>query len=423
MHLTILTLGTRGDVQPYIALGQGLQRAGHAVPVATHAPFEANIRHHGLDFCPVRGDPRQTLATAAAQAFFHAGHNPWPTLRRFARLVAPGVHKALADCWQACQGTDAILASVLAFYAAAAIAEKSGRPAVAAYLQPMTATRHFPSYFFPDLPPGVRVGRGAYNRLTYLLEGLLAWHFLRGPINAARHAVLGLPPTPSLGPWRRRWRPREPVLYGYSPAVLAKPPDWDANIEVTGYWVLPRPADWQPPAALVEFLAAGPPPVYVGFGSAHYRQAEALTALVVQALRRAGQRGILLTGWGGLGRAVSEDTFSIEAVPHDWLFPQVAAVVHHGGAGTTATGLRAGVPSILIPATGGQPFWGRRVFTLGVGPKPIPLPQLSGERLAAAIHVAVTDPAMRARAAALGARLRGEDGVARAVEALPRYVP
>jgi UDP:flavonoid glycosyltransferase YjiC (YdhE family) len=167
----------------------------------------------------------------------------------------------------------------------------------------------------------------------------------------------------------------------------------------------------------VDFLQSGPPPVYIGFGSMAGRDPERRAEIALEALKRSGQRGVLLTGWGGLQpRDLPDDVYAVDSVPHDWLFPQMAAVVHHGGAGTTAAGLRAGTPTVIVPFFGDQPFWGRRVAELGVGPAPIPQKQLSVERLAAAIRTAAGDPAMRARAQELGRRIRQEDGVARAVE-------
>jgi sterol 3beta-glucosyltransferase len=187
-------------------------------------------------------------------------------------------------------------------------------------------------------------------------------------------------------------RQRYPVLYGYSPAVLPKPEDWDDSLHVTGYWFLDSPSDWQPPAALVDFLKAGPPPVYAGFGSMAGSDPDALSAMVVEALARVKQRGILASGWGGLAHAnLPDHVIAVESVPHDWLFPQMAAVVHHGGAGTTATGLRVGVPSIVVPFLADQFFWGQRVAQLGVGSNPIPRQQLTVQRLAAAIDGVVND--------------------------------
>jgi UDP:flavonoid glycosyltransferase YjiC (YdhE family) len=206
------------------------------------------------------------------------------------------------------------------------------------------------------------------------------------------------------------------VLYGYSPHVIPPPPDWGADTHVTGYWFLDPPSGWTPPPALHEFLAAGPPPVYVGFGSMSSRNPQATAKLVLDALGAAGQRAVLLAGWSGLRPAdLPDSVLMVDSVPFAWLFPRMAAVVHHGGAGTTAAGLRAGVPSIVVPFFGDQPYWGRRVAELGVGPAPIPRKRLTVEVLAGAIDRAVTDPVLRRRAAELGVRIRVEDGVARAV--------
>jgi len=214
-----------------------------------------------------------------------------------------------------------------------------------------------------------------------------------------------------------------PRLYSYSPLVIPKPADWDAHAHVTGYRFLDHSPDWQPPAALLDFLAAGPPPVYVGFGSLMPAHAERTTALVLEALRRSGQRGLLAQGWGALQQSdLPDDVLMLQAAPHDWLFPRMRAVVHHGGAGTTAAGLRAGVPSIVVPFGADQPFWGGRVHHLGVGPRPIAYKNLTVQRLAEAIHIATSDQALRQRAAALGEQLRSEDGVAQAIKIVEQYL-
>jgi UDP:flavonoid glycosyltransferase YjiC (YdhE family) len=208
-----------------------------------------------------------------------------------------------------------------------------------------------------------------------------------------------------------------PILYGFSPSVIAPPPDWRGNVHVTGYWYLEAAPDWTPSPALIDFLNSGPPPVYIGFGSMSNRNPEEMAGLVIEALKRSKQRGILLSGWSGLRSSDLPDSMlMLDSVPHSWLFEHVAAVVHHGGAGTTAAGLRAGAPSVIIPFFGDQPFWGRRVAQLGVGPEPIPRKRLTVDRLTHAIQRAVTDKHMCSNAARLGARIRGEDGVARAVE-------
>jgi UDP:flavonoid glycosyltransferase YjiC (YdhE family) len=242
------------------------------------------------------------------------------------------------------------------------------------------------------------------------------WQGFRSADRLARQKVLGLPAAPFWGPYNADRVHHYPILYGYSPSVIPPPPDWDKNIHVTGYWFLDPAADWTPPSALMEFLQAGSSPVYVGFGSMSSRKPEETADLVLQALARTRQRAILLSGWGGLRKAdLPSSVLMVDSIPFSWLFPRVAAVVHHGGAGTTAAGLRAGVPSVVIPFFGDQPFWGQRIAELGVGPAPIPRQKLTVERLAQAIQKAVTDQTMRQCAAHLGAKIQAEDGIARAV--------
>lgn len=188
--------------------------------------------------------------------------------------------------------------------------------------------------------------------------------------------------------------------------------------------MLDPPTDWQPPAALEDFLETGPLPVYVGFGSMPSQRPEDAAAMVVEALQRNGLRGVLYGGWGGLRpEDLPEQIYVTGPVPHNWLFPRMAAIVHHGGAGTTAAGLWAGVPNIVTPFFGDQPFWGRQVHALGVGPQPIPRSKLTVDNLSEALHTVTTDTQLRERAAALGQRIRAEDGVARAVELIGSQTP
>ena len=421
--LTIVTAGSRGDVQPYVALGLGLRRAGHQVRVATHENFRAFVTGHGLDFVPVRGDPQAILRGAAADAWLASGRhrNMLRFVGEMRRVAKPLVEQMLADFWHACQGADVVLFSVVGL-AAWQVAERLGVPRAAAFLQPLTRTRAFPTAGLPAALPLGRFG-AAFNWATHVVAEQLMWQPVRGRVNRWRSTTLGLAPLPIAGPLRVMERQRVPILYGFSPSVLPKPADWGDWVDVTGYWFLPPPATWHPPADLEAFIAAGSPPVYVGFGSMTPTNAARLTATALEALERAGQRGVLLRGWGALGEGdLPAWALAVDDVPHEWLFPRMAAVVHHGGAGTTGAGLRAGVPSVLTPLGFDQPFWGRRVAALGVGPEPVSRRTLTVERLAAAIERAVTDEAMRERAARLGERIRGEDGVARAVDAVERHV-
>jgi UDP:flavonoid glycosyltransferase YjiC (YdhE family) len=399
-------------------LGLGLLRAGYDVRVATHAIHREFVTGHGLGFADVEGDPREIMERDAGQAWLESGSNPLRFMREFTRLAGPLADKLLADAWEACRDADAIVISTLGF-PGYHVAEKTKVPCFSAPLQPLTRTRAFPSLSMPVIPA---LG-GGYNWATHFVTEQLFWQFFREPVNRWRRESLGLPPTPFKGPFDRLYEERLPFIYGYSPTVIPKPADWPDCHHVTGYWFLNAPPDWQPPAALLDFLQSGPPPVYIGFGSMSGRTAQQLAETAVEAVTRAKQRAILLGGWAEVGhRHLPDHIFRVNSIPHDWLFPRVAAVVHHGGAGTTAAGLRAGVPSILTPLFADQPFWGERVAQLGVGPQPIPRKQLTPERLAAAITTALADKDMRARAAALGEKIRAEDGVARAVEIIERHL-
>jgi sterol 3beta-glucosyltransferase len=341
------------------------------------------------------------------------GNNPLNIVPVLAAQFFPLATQVMVGVREACRGSDLIVHSFLMTLAGHAIARERGIPDVSAQLFPVFApTRTFPSLMFPALPLG-----GGYNRLTHALSHQLFWQSSR----AAYHVLRRQPVLPARIDWPFRSSDRQPtpILYGFSPHVVPPPPDWSPRAVVSGYWFLDTGANWQPPAELAEFLAAGPPPVCIGFGSTVTREGAKLARVALEALKRAGRRGLFLTGWGSSGGIdLPEYACAIEAAPHDWLFPRMAAVVHHGGAGTTAAALRAGVPTVVTPFTTDQPFWASRVHTLGVGPQPIYGKRLTAENLAAAIEAATSDEALRRRAAVLGARIRAEDGVARAVEAL-----
>lgn len=418
MRIAILALGTRGDVQPYVALGRGLQAAGHQVRLFTHQDFEGLVRAHGLAFWPARGSV-QAVAESPEMRELLARGNFIAITARTAQEAQRAALRWAEDGLAACQGVDLIIAGIGGLSVGLALAEKLALPLIHAYLVPFTPTAAFPGVLLP--PSLARLGPFV-SRASHRLTRQIMWQGFRAGDSAARRQVLGLAPAPFWGPHASPHLRRSPVLYGFSPSVIPRPPDWDARVHVTGYWFLDAEADWSPPPELLAFLHDGPPPVYIGFGSMSSRQPEETTGLVLRALERARQRAILLSGWGGLRRAdLPDSVFMVDSIPHAWLFPRVAAVVHHGGAGTTAAGFRAGVPSVIIPFFGDQPFWGGRVAALGVGPPPIPRRQLTVERLAAALQRAVTSQDMRRRAADLGAAVRAEDGVAAALAVIQTF--
>jgi UDP:flavonoid glycosyltransferase YjiC (YdhE family) len=380
---------------PYIALGRGLQAAGHDVTLATLAEFSPLIAAHGLRHAALRGD---YLAAARSPR-----GNPLKMIRRFQQMA----RETLDDEWSSARDAEVLIYNPAAF-GGYHLADKLSIPAFVAFPAPLySPTREFPNPFFPFRT------LGPFNKLSHRLFAKLGPALYRRPIGEWRRDQLGLPPARSEDQLRG-----QPItkLYAYSPIVVPPPADWDASAVVTGYWFLDAPAHWQPSPELLAFLDDGPPPVYIGFGSMALYDAARHTAIVLQALRMTGQRAVLATGWGGLKpEDVPPSIRVIDSAPHDWLFPRMAAVVHHGGAGTTGAGLRAGKPTVICPFVGDQTFWGRRVAALGVGSQPIPLLRLTAKRLAEAIHTAVTDEGMRQRAAALGATIRAEHGVEYAV--------
>lgn len=413
MRIALIALGTRGDVQPYIALGKGLAIAGHIVRLLTHQNFEKLVTSQGVDFWPVKGDVQDVMGTPEMQDLLEKGN----FLAINARAAKEAEHAALdwaRDGMAGCAGMDLILVGLGGFFIALAVAEKLDIPLMQAYLVPFVPTRAFPSVLLPTGVP--RLG-GLFNLATHHLTRQMMWQGSRSADRVARQQALDLPATPFRGPYNSERLSRLPTLFGYSPSVLPGPPDWDGRQQITGYWFLDAESDWMPPPALEAFLESGPPPIYIGFGSMVNRKPKEMADMVLRAIEQTGERAILLSGWGGLSAEnVPETVFVIDSVPHSWLFPRVAAVVHHGGAGTTAAGLRAGIPSIITPFFGDQYFWGQRVAELGVGPAPLPRKRLTAESLAQAVRSAVSDTNMRETAAQLGANIRSEDGVARAVD-------
>jgi sterol 3beta-glucosyltransferase len=397
-----------------VALGVGLKRAGYEVKLGAPAMFETFVRSHGLTFAPLNDAFLKLKDTSAGKAALEKGRGSGLSL---IKQVMPMLRELIADAWAAAQGVDAVIYHPKSLIGAH-IAEALQIPVIMSLPLPLsTPTGEFPLPIMPDWGLG-----SAFNRFTYRMMPLMTAMY-GGVVNDWRKSV-NLPPRsrfasdlikPDGSPM--------PTLYSFSPHVVPPPQDWNTVTHATGYWHLPPDEHWQPPAALEAFLAAGPAPVYIGFGSMVSADPEAKARVILDAVVQSGQRAVLATGWGALNVSdLPDNVYMLEEAPHEWLFPRMAAVVHHGGAGTTAAGLTAGKPTIICPFIADQPFWGRRVAKLGVGPAPIPQRKLTAARLADALKVAVSDSAIQARAAALGEKLRAEDGVANAVMRVKQYV-
>lgn len=416
MKISIVASGSRGDVQPYIALGKGLQDAGFAVRVLTSTDFRGLAEGAGLEFCPIGESIEQMLQSPEWRATLESGNfvrilaKMNQELKRRAKSLATTLPPLRA-------GSELLIAGMGGLGGPFSVAEKLGIPLLQAYVLPFTPTREFPSPLTPKLPFGKRL-----NRLSFHVMRQVFWQNVRVG-DASMRRELGMSRAAFWGPFRALQQQRTPILYGYSSHVLPRPTEWNDHIHVTGYWFLDAPEDYKPPDGLADFIQRGPAPVYIGFGSMSNRNPEEAMQTTLRAIELSGQRAVLASGWGGFSSGVLPDSvYMLDSAPHTWLFPQMAAVVHHGGAGTSAASMRAGVPSIIVPFMGDQPYWGQRIYELGVGPRPIPRKRMTAEHLAQAITSAVMDKDMRQRAAALGERIRAEDGVQQAVRIIQQIL-
>lgn len=403
MRICIGTLGTRGDVQPYLALARGLMARGHEVQLAAPEQFTALADKAAVAFTPLPGEFLALLDTPEGKAAI-AGGQGFSAGFKMLKYVRPLMKRLFDVEWQAAKS----FAPDLIIYhpksiAAPHIAERLGIPAILASPLPgFTPTSAFPS---PMLPVS---SLGPLNKVSHLLSMHGADLLFGRMLGEWRKDSLGL---------EGRKAAHRPIgtIYAYSPSVLPKPDDWDRSVVVSGYWFLDEAATWDVPKELSDFLTKGEKPIYVGFGSMPGVDPVALAQNVIEGLAKAGKRGVLATGGGAVEvRDAPDHVHVISEAPHDQLFRLMDAALHHGGAGTTGASLRAGLPTIICPFFGDQPFWGRRVAKLGIGPAPLDRKNLDAATLAAAFNAA-SSAQMKERAAAIGKRISAETGVATAV--------
>ncbi|THY99977.1 UDP-Glycosyltransferase/glycogen phosphorylase [Aureobasidium pullulans] len=416
LRITCLTIGSRGDVQPYIALCKGLLAEGHRPKIASHAEFGDWVRSHGIDFAPVEGNPAELMALCVDHGMFTPSFL-YETNQKF----WPFVRGLLKTAWAACQDSDLLIESPSAM-AGIHIAEALGIPYFRAFTMPWTRTRAYPHAF------GMQKSRmgGAYNYMTYVLFENIFWKATSFTINKWRKEDLGLKATSM----EKMQQDKVPFFYNFSPSVVVPPLDFGEWIRVTGYWFLDEANGFTPQKELVEFIkkarADKAKLVYIGFGSVVVPDPKQLTQDIIAAVRKADVRCILSKGWSdrmdkGKAKALEvplpDFMFQIASAPHDWLFRQVDAAVHHGGAGTTGASLRAGIPTIIKPFFGDQFFFGSKVQDLGVGQKVLTVTE---NALGKAIWIATHDSRMIEKARILGEQIRSEDGVGTAIKAMYR---
>lgn len=409
-----------GDVRPMVALGSGLQKRGCNVRIVTHAEHQKLVEKHRLEFAPIHINIRELLADGPARAWVESGSNPLGFFRAMREMMLPLIEQFNSDCIEGSR--DAALILYNNFGAVGHdIAESMGAISFPALVTPVSPTSDFAHFAVPQhwaLPRSLRL-------FSYTLLEQATWQMFRSKHNEWRQKALGLSKLPVSGTFALMRKRNVPMFYGFSEAVVERPDDWRDSIHMAGYWRIHEDKA-ELPDDLNDFITAGSAPIYVGFGSVSGSEEEAIARFeaVRDALERLGRRGVLTTGWGGLDSSVKagDDLFVLDSIPHDALFPRMAAVVHAGGAGTTGTGLRAGVPNVIVPHWYDQFFWGHRVHQKGAGPKPIPAKKLTADALYTALEEALNSRVMQAAAKQIGARLRSEDGVAAAADIIQRLL-
>ncbi len=411
MRISLLAYGSRGDIEPFVALGVGFMRAGHSVRLAAPVVFEQLVSSRGIDFIGLPGDPEGLVQDLVDKA----GKNYLRMIRTLSKFVVPIAVGVLDQIRFACENTDIIVHSFLLTNAGHELAREKSIPDFSAQFFPVFSTSsEFPGIVFPDLPLG-----NLYRRFTHEFITQTFWQGSRILYRWIRRKYPHLPPL-SGWPFAARRDHRTPILYAFSPHVLPPPADWGDDVHIIGYWFMDDPA-WRPPEKLLHFIESGSTPIAVAFGSTSTRNPERMANTIREALALSEQRAVIV-GVENHFNDPPDTVFQLGYAPYSWLFSRMSAVVHHGGAGTTGAGLMAGVPNIIIPFTSDQPFWGHRVHSIGAGPKPLPAKKLTAQILAKSIIATVSDQEMSAQAKAIGARIRAEDGVSRAVDIVQEYV-
>ncbi|MCJ1438511.1 hypothetical protein MMC27_007901 [Xylographa pallens] len=444
MNVVIQVVGSRGDVQPFVSLGKILKETyGHRVRLATHPVFRGFVEENGLEFFSIGGDPAELMAFMVKNPGLMPGRDALRSGDIGKRRK--GMYEIVKGCWRSCfeagDGTgvevsdsnldcqmnynsgpavpdspadqpfvaDAIIANPPSF-AHIHCAEKMGIPLHLMFTMPWSPTQAFPHPLANIQSSNADVSMT--NFISYALVEMMTWQGLGDVINRFREKSLGLEPVSLMWAPGMASRLRIPYTYCWSPALIPKPKDWGPHISVSGFYFLSLAANYTPADDLKAFLDAGPPPIYIGFGSIVLDDPDGMTRLIFEAVQKTGQRALVSKGWGGFGAdtlTIPEGVFMLGNVPHDWLFKHVSCVVHHGGAGTTAAGIALGKPTVIVPFFGDQPFWGAMVAKAGAGPSPIPNKVLTASKLAAAIMEALK-PLTLQRAQELGERIRSERG-------------
>jgi len=415
MRVTILTYGSQGDVQPFLGLATALRQAGHQPRLALPGIFQPQADAAGIPAAPLPGD-----IARLSQGFNQAGKNPLAMIRAMKEIIEPVAIQVASAAREACQDADLIVHTFAFTLGAHAFARQLDIPDVSVQFFPIfIASASYPQITFPALPLGV-----GYNRLTHHIGNGLFTIAQRLMYPRVRKAIPNAP-THLPSPFKAsEGRAATALLLAYSPALVPPETDWGTHVHQTGFWLVESPIHYQPPVELVEFLENGSQPVCVGFGSMIHPKAEAIQLALLDGLRQAGQRAVILTGWDGWKAAkAGPDRLFLKSAPHAWLFPRCAAIIHHAGAGTTAAALHSGRPNLALPLAADQPFWAGRIFACGASPAPLDANHLTAAQVATTVRQALEDDSIRENALKMGKAIGRENGLDKAVEILTGLAP
>ncbi len=416
MHLVIATLGTRGNAQPYVAVGRELKRRGHRITVATHEDYRALVESNGLDFRSVCGSYRKILASTAGQRWINSSRNPIKFVRGFRRLFEPYAQDWVNDLDAALEDADAVIVNAVAAPALVAL-ETRQIPRVILFTSPSVPSGKIGISGLPRIP----VLTSWVERSMYKIVLNQAWSVGKGAQASylASHD-LRLPPHPL---WKENIRRGIGHLHLFSEAIVPRPVDWPQCAEVTGFCFLDAPQAWEPPEELSHFINSGPAPIYATYGSQSGMDPATLSSITIEALRSIGQRGVIgIKRDKRLKTEDCDDMFFIDDVAYEWLFPKMSAIVHYGGVGTASAVLRAGKPSLVTPFFSDQHFWAGRMARLGVSPSPIAKHEISSDRLAYELRCLLSEPSYAARAGEIGCAIQSEDGVGYTADRITHYL-
>ncbi|KAL8814666.1 MAG: hypothetical protein Q9223_006127 [Gallowayella weberi] len=444
LNIVVMVIGSRGDIQPFLKLGKLLKEEhGHRVRIATHPAFKTFVEQDsGLEFFSVGGDPAElmafmvknpglvpSLSTVKAGEIGRKRDSMFEMFKGFWRACINATddeedpaNRSMMESWNPFVA-DAIIANPPSF-AHVHCAERLGIPLHLMFTFPYSPTQQFP-HPLANIKT-TNVDTNYTNFMSYPLVEMMTWQGLGDLVNRFRVHTLGLEAVSTVWAPGQLFRMKVPYTYMWSPGLIPKPSDWGPEIDIAGFVFLDLASSFRPPTSLSEFLEAGEPPVYIGFGSIVVDDPDKFTTMIFEAIEKAGVRALVSKGWGGLGDEANTpaNVYMLENTPHDWLFPRVSAVVHHGGAGTTAIGLKCGKPTMIVPFFGDQPFWGAMVAKAGAGAEePIPYKHLNAESLAEGIKQCLTSEA-KANAEKLARDIELEgDGAKNAVDSFHRHLP